>query len=149
MKNLNRIFKVLSWALAIVGVVIVAIGLLGNKFPKSVADGNDGLVNTLLMWAYIMLGIAVACIIIFGIGIKAASEPKSLIKLLIGLVAAVAIVAIVYALAPASPAVGLQTPATHGELKLTDTILILTYIFGGAAILAIIVGEIMSAVRNK
>ena len=34
-------------------------------------------------------------------------------------------------------------------LFITDTILNLTYLAGGLAILAIIVGEILSAVRNK
>ena len=35
------------------------------------------------------------------------------------------------------------------QLKLTDTILTLTYLTGGAAILSIIVGEIVMAIRNK
>ena len=38
---------------------------------------------------------------------------------------------------------------TAGELKLTDTILNLTYFTGALAILSIIVGEIIKAVRSK
>ena len=38
---------------------------------------------------------------------------------------------------------------TAGELKLTDTVLNLTYILGAGAIVAIIAGEIISGILNK
>ena len=34
-------------------------------------------------------------------------------------------------------------------LKLTDTMLLLTYVLGGAAIVAIIVGAVRDAINNK
>ena len=44
---------------------------------------------------------------------------------------------------------GTTIQATPGELKITDTILNITYFFCGAAVLSIIVGVIVNAVRNK
>lgn len=149
MKNINKIFKWLMWALIIVSVVLLLWGF-GKGYPASVGEGNDGTVNALLYWAYIMVGIAIFCVVVFGIAIAAVNNPKSLIKLLIGIVAAAVIVLICYLIAPASPAVGLTTEQpSHAVLKMTDTLMILTYVLGALAVLAIIVGEIVSAVRNK
>lgn len=151
MKNLNKIFKWLMWALIIVSVVILVWGF-AKGYPSVVGEGNDATVNVLLNWAYIMVGIAIFCVVVLGICVAAANNPKSLIKLLGGIVCACVLVIICYALAPASPAVGLTSatePPTHAVLKMTDTIMLLTYVLGVAAILAIIVGEIVSSVRNK
>ena len=55
-----------------------------------------------------------------------------------------------YLLAKGAPAVGLTTEQPDAStLKLTDTILNLTYITGAASILAIIFGEVVMAIRNK
>jgi hypothetical protein len=63
-------------------------------------------------------------------------------------VAALCLVA--YLLAKGNPAVAYNGPAVSaGTLKLTDTILNLTYIVGGAAIVAIIVGEVRMAIASK
>ena len=81
--------------------------------------------------------------------IAAVNDPKSLLKLVVGIVVVAAVCGVAYLLAPASPAMGmLQQPST-GTLKLTDTILNLTYLAGGLAILSIIFAEIWSAIRSK
>ncbi|MCI1639894.1 MAG: hypothetical protein LKI42_01295 [Bacteroidales bacterium] len=93
---------------------------------------------------------AIAIVVIGGIAITAANNPKALIKMGIGLIVVAAICVIAYATASGSQAVGLvgDQPG-HFALKLSDTILNLTYFISAVAILAIVVGEIISSIRNK
>ena len=52
-------------------------------------------------------------------------------------------------LAPGTPAVGyLGEPVSDGTLKLTDTILNLTYLLFGGALAALVVGWVIGATRK-
>jgi hypothetical protein len=145
---MNKIFKIIMWVLIAISVVLLVMGFT-KGFPATVADDN-GTVDPLLNWAYIMFGIAVACVILVGLVVGVMNDPKSLIKLLIGLVVIGAICLVVYLISPGAVPQGFhgEIPSA-GTLKLTDTIMNLTCLAGGLAILAIICGEIISAVRNK
>ena len=140
-----KIFKWVSWAL-----LIVSVGLAVWAFTRFGGSGEEAAVNTLLVWAYVMLGVALVAVLCVGLYISATTDPKSLVRIGIGLGAAVVLCLIAYFLASGAPAVGLTnvTP-TESELKLTDTVLNLTYILSGAAVVAIIVGEVISALRTK
>ena len=141
MKNLNKIFTITR-----ISTIIVSVAILVFGFKAGWQDGN---VNTLLSWTYIMLILALAAVVVVGIVIGAANDAKGLLKMLC-LVAVLGVVCfIVYKLAPGSPAQGLLEQPEAGELKLTDTILSLTYITGILAILAIVVGEIRLAITNR
>ena len=133
-------------------ISIVAIGLLvwGSivGFPARVADDN-GTVDPLLNWTYVVIGIALFCVIVVSTVVSAMNDPKSLVKLGIGLAAIAAVCFVVYLLSPGHEAINLtveQPSAT--TLKLTDTVLNLTYLTGALAIAAIIFGEIWRAVRK-
>ena len=70
-------------------------------------------------------------------------------RLLAGIVVIAVIIAVAYVLAPGTPAVGyLGEPVSDMTLKLTDTMLNLTYLLCGGAILSLIVGAIVSATRK-
>ena len=145
MKNLNKIFK---WIL--LGLILISVGILIWGFAVDF-ESNDGTpVDVLLRWAYIMVGIAIAAIVVIGIAMRAVNDPKSLLKLGIVLVGVAAVCLIVYLVSPGKPAIGLNIAEvpTAGTLKLTDTVLNLTYLTGGLAILTIIVAEIWGAVRK-
>ena len=58
-------------------------------------------------------------------------------------------VILAYVLSSGDPALNVKTQPTTQWLKLTDTMLLLTYVLGGAAIVAIIVGAIRDAFNNK
>ena len=59
------------------------------------------------------------------------------------------IVLLAWLLAPGTPAVGyLGEPVSDGTLKLTDTILNLTYLLFGGSIVALIAGWIIGATRK-
>ncbi len=146
MKNYSKLFKIVMWVLVIVSVALLIWGFLTGFEAK---DGQA--VNVLLWWAYIILAIAIAAVVVFGLIISAKNDPKSLVRLGIGLAAIAAICFVAYLLAPGKMPLQWNSAKlpTEGQLKLTDTILNLTYFTGALAIVSIIVGEIVMAIRNK
>lgn len=130
-----------------IALIVVSVGLLIWGFSKDFADNA---VDVLLYWTYCMLGLAVFSWIVIGLIVGAKNNPKSLVNIGIILVGVAALCLIAYLLAKGDPAVAYNGPAVSaGTLKLTDTILNLTYIVGGAAIVAIIVGEVRMAIASK
>ena len=142
--NYSKIIKWILLALIVLSVAVLVVGWLYGF------ETNDGAaVDVMFYWSYAMLALAVACIIFIGgvIGIK--NDKKFLWKLLGILTGTVVVVAVVYLISPGAPAVGLLEQPKPSTLKLTDTILNLTYIIGGATILSIIVGEIAAGIISK
>ena len=133
-----------------IALIVVSVVLLVLGFVKGF-EANDGkAVENLLRWGYVMLGIAVFAAIIVSAVVGFINNPKSIVKLLIGLVAVAAVCFVVYLVSKGNPAVGLTVDQPSAStLKLTDTILNLTYLVGGVAIASIILGEVISAIRNR
>ena len=147
MKNYNKIFKWIMLAISVVALGLLVWGFV-KGFPANVAEDN-GTVDPLLNWGYVVIGIALFCVIVVGTLVSAINNPKSLVKLGIVLAAIAAVCFVVYLLSPGNEALNLtvdQPSAT--TLKLTDTVLNLTYLSGALAILAIVFGEIWGAVRK-
>ena len=146
MKNANKIFKLVMLVLMIISLVLLVWGFL-----TGFESNNGAAVDVLLYWAYAILGITILTLVVFGLVIGAKNDPKSLVKLGIGLVAVAVVCFIAYLLAPGKMPIQWNNAKlpTPGELKLTDTVLNLTYFTGVLSILAIVVGEIAMAVRNK
>ena len=142
-----KIVKIALWVLLILSVVVLLWGTI-KGYPATVAEDN-GTVDPLLFWAYIVLGIALVAVIGVGLYVTATTNPKGLVKIGIAVVAAAVLFGVCYLLASGAPAINCSKPTTPGELKLTDTILNLAYLVGGAAILSIICGEVMMSIRNK
>ena len=144
MKNYGKIFK---WLL--VALLIISVALLVWGFVVGFESNGGKAVDVLFYWAYFMVGLALAAVILVGLVIGVKNNPKSIIKLLIGVVAIAAVCVVVYLISAGKPAMGMLEQPSAGTLKLTDTILNLTYLTAGLAVLAIIVGEIVMAVRNR
>ena len=139
--------KIIKWvlvALFIVGIVFSVYGfLVGFE-----SNGNAP-VDNILYCAYAFAAIALLAVVLGVVVIGGINNTKSLLKLVLGLVGIGAIVAVAYVLAPGTPAVGyLGEPVSDGTLKLTDTVLNLTYFTFGLSILALVVGWIVGAVRK-
>ena len=144
MKNYSKIFK---WLM--VGLIAISLAILVWGFITGF-EANDGqAVNVLLYWGYAMIALALVAVIVFGALIGFKNDPKSIVKLLIGLVLIAAVCFVVYLISPGKPAMGMLDQPAQGVLRLTDTVLNLTYIAGAAAIVAIIFGEVFSSIRNK
>ena len=139
--------KIINWilvALFIVGIVFSVYG-----FIVGFETNGNAPVDNLLYCTYAFAGIALLAVLFGVVVIGGINNPKSLLKLALGLVAIAAIVAVAYVLAPGTPAVGyLGEPVTDQTLKLTDTVLNLTYLTFGASILALVVGWIVGATRK-
>jgi len=144
MKNINKFFTIMMLVLVLISAALVVWGFSVGF------ESNDGRpVDVLFYWTYVMIGIALFAVIVLGLILMIKNDPKSLIKLAIVLVGTLVLCGIAYVLAPGSPAMGMLDQPDAQTLKLTDTVLNLTYILGGAAILSIVAGEIVMSVRNK
>lgn len=142
--KLKKIFNICLLVELLISVALLVWGFVVGF------ESNDGLaVDVLFYWAYFMVGLAVAAWVLVGGAVSTKNDPKFLVKAGIILVAAAAIVFVVYLVSPGNPAVGREGLDTHGTLKLTDTLLNLTYIAAVAAIVAIIVGEVRMSIVNK
>ena len=139
---MNKISKIIGWVLGIVGIVVGVWCLFKGE------ASNEGPVNLLLRYSYFLLIAAVVVLLGLAIIQTARNNPKGLLKALCVIVGVAALVAIAYALASSDPIVSLKKQPDAGTLKLTDTIMKLTYILGGAAILSIIFGVIRNAINK-
>ena len=140
-----KLNKIIKWGM--LALILVSVGLLIWGFAKGFA-GNA--VDVLLYWTYIMLGLAVFSWVVIGLIVGTKNDPKSLVKIGIVILCVAVLCFIAFLLAKGNPAMAYNGPeVSAGTLKLTDTILNLTYIVGGAAILAIIVGEVRMAIASK
>ena len=139
--------KIIKWVLAALFVVGIVFSVYG--FIVGFDTNNDAAVDNLLYCTYAYAGIALLAVVMGVVVIGGINNPKSLLKMLGGLVVFAAIAAAAYAVAPGTPAVGyLGDPVSDGTLKLTDTVLYLTYFTFGASILALVVGWIVGATRK-
>ena len=136
---MNKVFKITGWVLGLLGIVL---GIL--------AFFNGGsAIDLLLRYTYVLFIAAVVIWIGLSIFISGKNNPKNLIKAAGVMVGIAVLVVLAYVLSSGAPAINVKTQPTTQWLKLTDTMLLLTYVLGGAAIVAIIVGAIRDAFNNK
>ena len=133
--------------LILVSVAILVWGFIAG-WPK-LGDPENAPVNALIGWTYVMIGAAVFCWVVVGLIMSAINDPKSLLKIA-GIIAGAAVICLIaFVLAKGNPAMGMADQPAASTLKLTDTILNLTYFTAAAAILSIVVGEIRLAISNR
>ena len=139
--------KIIKWVLAVLFVVGVVFSFYG--FGVGFESNGNAPVDNILYCAYAFLAVTILAVLFGVVVVGGINNPKSLLKLLAAVVAIVAIVAVAYVLAPGTPAVGyMGDPVSDGALKLTDTILNLTYFLSAGAILALVAGWVIGAIRK-
>lgn len=136
---MNKIFKITGWVLGLLGIVF---GILAF-----VNEGSS--VDLLLRYTYFLFFAAVVIWIGLAIFIAGRNNPKNLLKAAGVVVGIAVLVVLAYVLSAGAPALNVKTQPTPQWLKLTDTMLLLTYVLGGAAIIAIIVGAVRDVINNK
>ena len=146
--------KIIKWILAILfvaGVILSAYGFIAG-WPSEKQKWDTSLhfpVDLILYGAYAFAVIAILAVAFGVLVIGGINNPKSLIKITVGLVAIVAIVGITWFTAPGTPAIGyMGDPVSDFALKLTDTCLTLTYVLFGGALAALVAGWIIGATRK-
>ncbi|HBH08429.1 MAG TPA: hypothetical protein DDX40_03390 [Rikenellaceae bacterium] len=136
---MNKIFKITGWVLGLLGIVF---GILAF-----VNEGSS--VDLLLRYTYFLFFAAVVIWIGLAIFIAGKNNPKNLLKAAGVVVGIAVLVVLAYVLSSGAPALNVKTQPSTQWLKLTDTMLLLVYVLGGAAIISIIVGAIRDAINNK
>ena len=139
--------KIIKWVLVGLFVIGAIISFFGFFTGFEMSDSAP--VDVLLYCAYAYALVTILAVVFGVVVIGGMNNPKSLLKLGIGLAVIAVIVAGAYLLAPGTPAVGyLGEPVSDGALKLTDTVLNLTYLLMGASLAALIAGWIIGATRK-
>ena len=139
--------KIVKWVLAALFAVGVVFSFYG--FAVGFETNGNAPVDNMLYCAYAFALVTILAVVFGVVVIGGINNPKSLLKLLLGLVAGGAIVAVAYVLAPGTPAIGyLGNPVSDGTLKLVDTVLNLTYFLFGGALLALVAGWVIGAIRK-
>ena len=138
-----KIIKIISYVLLLVGIVLSCVVLFGNVKMGE----NEGLVDPLLYWAYVLVGVGLIGAIASSI-IGILDNPKGLKRSLFTLAGIIVVVGIAYLLAPGTHVDIVGMEPTQATLKMTDTLLNLTYILLGGAIVSIIAGYIINVVRR-
>ena len=139
--------KIVKWVLAALFAVGVVFSFYG--FVVGFESNGNAPVDNMLYCAYAFALTTILAVLFGVVVIGGINNPKSLLKLLIGLVAGGAVIAVAYVLAPGTPAIGyLGEPVSDGTLKLVDTVLNLTYFLFGGALLALVAGWIIGAIRK-
>ncbi len=142
--NYSKIFKLVLLVLFIIGAVLSCYG-----FIVGWDDAGNAPVDIILYCAYGFAAITLAVVLLGVVVLNGINNPMSLVKLLVGLVIVGVIVAGAYFLAPGSAPVGyLGEPVSDLTLKLTDTIMNLTYLLCGGALLALVAGGVMSVLKK-
>lgn len=145
------VVSILMWVLLAIGVGIVVWGAAIKGLPATPAD-DGAAVNVILYWAYVLVALALACIIVLGLYTTAVQKGmKGILKLLGVCVGACVVVAGAYLLAKAqggSVVLANGAAASDGEVLLTNTMLNLTYLLCGIAVLSIVFSAIFTSVRK-
>ncbi len=152
---MSKFAKILEYVLLAVGVVIIALFYVQNgsgQFALSnLADvlSSTTLVDGLLWWVYALIVLAIALILVLAC-VATFGNKKSLKSTGLVLLLAVVLVVASYFLASGNPvAVNVAEQPTEATFKLTDTILILTYILFVGVLASLLGGIVMNAIKKR
>lgn len=115
----------------------------------SEAISSTNMLDGLLGWTYILLFAAIILVFVLSI-INMAGNRKALKRTGLLLILTIVLVVVSYVLASGDPvAVNLATEPTAGELKMTDTLLNLTYLLMAGSFIALIWGGAKKLIQNR
>jgi len=133
--------------ISIVRYVLMAVSIVVILFGWILAKDEAAGIDLLLRWLYVVMGIAVVCVIVFSV-YALLQNPKSAVQSLIGLGAIVVILGITWALSSGETVVTpTKTYTDVSMLKLADTSLYAMYVLLAGAVLAVLFGELRSFLK--
>ncbi len=130
--------------LILLGISAVLLVLF---FTSPHETASDPIVNTYLYWTYILFFVALVLLVIFQL-IQIFSSKRGIINFVLLLVGIAVLVGLSFVLAKGGP-VNTSVAYTESVSKFSDAALILTYILGGAAIVALLWSVIKNAITNR
>lgn len=151
MSKYTKFVKILMWVLLGVGAGIVVWGAAIKGLPATPAD-DGAAVEVILYWAYALVALAVASIVVLGLYTTAAQKGiKGILKLLGVVAGACVVVGGAYLLAKFQGGnIVLANGATpsDSDILITNTVLNLTYLLCGLAVVSILFSAIYTSVRK-
>ena len=137
-----KIWKYIEYVLLILSLIIFIIFFYVNPTTteSKMLDGYLG-------WSYVLLAIACGLALLFPI-LNAFKSKKGILTLLAIVVGVVLVCGIIYLIAPGSP-IEVNKAVDAATLKFTDAALYLTYLFIGAALIAVIWGIVRSSIMKR
>lgn len=130
--------------LILLGISAVLLVLF---FTSPHDTASDPIVNTYLYWTYCLFFVALVLLVIFQL-IQIFSSKRGIINFVLLLVGIAVLVGLSFVLAKGGP-VNTSVAYTESVSKFSDAALILTYILGGAAIVALLWSVIKNAITNR
>ena len=149
----TKILEICLLVLSLIGLVVFFI-YNGNTGLYSIANeaealATTGMLDILLFWAYALVFAAILLVVILSI-INLAGNKKSLKRTGFLLLIAVVLIGLSYLLASGDPiAVNMDVQPTHATLKMTDTLLNLSYALVVIALLALVWGSVRNLIKNR
>ncbi len=137
-----KLAKYLKWILLGISAILLVVFFL---LPHSTA--SDVMVDTYIIWAYVLVAIALVLVLVFLL-LDVSKSKKSLITFILLIVGAVALVAVCWLLAPGGE-VATNATYTPKVSKFSDAALYVTYAMVAVSIIAIIVSAISNAIKNR
>ena len=130
--------------LILLGISAVLLVLF---FTSPHDTASDPIVNTYLYWTYILFFVALVLLVVFQL-IQIFSTKRGIINFVLLLVGIAVLVGLSFVLAKGGP-VNTSVAYTESVSKFSDAALNLTYILGGAAIVALLWSIIRNAITNR
>ena len=149
----TKILEICLLVLSLVGLVVFFI-YNANTGLYSIANeaealATTGMLDILLFWAYALVFAAILLVVILSI-VNLAGNKKSLKRTGFLLLIAVVLIGLSYLLASGDPiAVNMDVQPSHGTLKMTDTLLNLSYALVVIALLALVWGSVRNLIKNR
>ena len=137
-----KLAKYLKWILLGLSAILLVVFFL---LPHNTA--SDPIIDTYIIWAYVLVGISLLLVLAFLL-IDVSKSKKSLITFILLIVGACALVAACWLLAPGGD-VATNVAYTPKVSKFTDAALYVTYAMVAASICAIIWSAISNAIKNR
>lgn len=137
-----KLAKYLKWILLGISAILLVVFFV---LPHSTV--SDPMVDTYIIWAYVLVAIALLLVLVFLL-LDVSKSKKSLITFIALIVGAVALVAVCWLLAPGGE-VATNAEYTPKVSKFSDAALYVTYAMVIASIAAIIWSAISNAIKNR
>jgi hypothetical protein len=148
----NKFVNILLWVLALISVILCGYVFIrcGNLDVVSQKDEMLNVIDPILVWSYILVGIAAVLAVFLPVP-HVIENPKSAIGIFVGIVAFIVVVGISYLFASAEqlPFTPGHPPVSDGTIRFADVNLISTYIMLGATILVTLASSVVNILKIR
>ena len=152
----SKFTKILEICLLVISLIGLVVFFANNASTGLYTVANEaealattGMLDIVLFWAYALVIAAIVLVVVLSI-INMAGNKKSLKRTGFLLLIAVVLIGLSYLLASGDPiAVNMDVQPTHATLKMTDTLLNLSYALVVIALLALVWGSVRNLIKNR